>query len=71
MIGLFLRIKIKFGPNLAGPDFNATEVILAIRKFVTNFFGCKECAENFAKETNDFANRLIKPQDPVIYLWTG
>ena len=44
-------------------------MVEAVIGFVGNFFSCKECSENFVRETK---NRLImKPYDAVKYLWEG
>jgi hypothetical protein len=56
---------------LDGDDFNKKEVIEAIIPFVREFFGCKECAQNFMKETKDYQTHIIKNTDAVMYLWTG
>jgi hypothetical protein len=50
-------------------DFDVKEVFEAIRMYVLNFFGCKECAENFASETEDYERYFKKPYDAVNYLW--
>jgi uncharacterized C2H2 Zn-finger protein len=47
------------------------EVVEAIRGFVLNFFTCRECAENFEKETEDYLRHLKKPHDAVQYIWQG
>ncbi len=47
------------------------EVFEGIRLFVSHFFTCRECVENFMKETNDYAKFLNKPFDAVEYLWQG
>lgn len=46
------------------------EVIEAIRSFVLNFFTCRECADNFRTETQDYIHHLSKPYDAVLYMWT-
>ena len=46
-------------------------MIEGIQLFVKYFFTCKECSENFARETHDYASNLEKPNDAVIYLWKG
>ena len=37
--------------------------------FVINFFTCKDCTNNFEKETSDYLRYLNKPYDAVKYLW--
>jgi thiol oxidase len=49
--------------------FDVKECIYAIRLFVLNFFSCKECSDNFNKETQDWQNNLNKKNDAVLYLW--
>lgn len=51
--------------------FNVKEVIEGIRSFVKYFFSCKECSENFEKETKDYLGSLNKPYDAIEYLWKG
>lgn len=48
-----------------------TEVIEGIRHFVLNFFGCRECSQNFAKEIDGYKSQLVNPEDPILYLWKG
>ena len=52
-------------------NYDVKEVIEAIRLFVENFFTCKECVENFLKETTERSKFLNKPNDAVEYLWKG
>ncbi len=50
-------------------DYEPAEVINVIKDYVIHFFGCRECGENFAKETVDSAKFIIKSNDEVLYLW--
>jgi hypothetical protein len=36
-----------------------------------HFFGCRECGQNFALETEKYIEAVKKPYDEVLYLWTG
>ena len=54
---------------LVDGTFNVREIIEGVRLFVFNFFSCRECAENFKKETEDYLRYLSKPYDAIQYLW--
>ena len=40
-----------------------------VKDYITHFFGCRECGENFAKETIDSAKLVLVQNDEVLYLW--
>lgn len=62
---------LNFNFLIVGDGFKVEEVINAIIPFIREFFGCKECAQNFMKETKGYQTHLIKNTDAVMYLWSG
>lgn len=44
-------------------------VLPAMKDFIINFFGCTECAQNFAKESEKMEESLIRPNSSVLWLW--
>ncbi len=52
-------------------NFDPAEIITAVKGYITHFFGCRECGQNFAQETENFNSFLVKPNDEVLYLWRG
>ena len=51
-------------------DYDPAEVLKAIVDYIPNFFGCRECGQNFLKETANYKDAVIKPYDEILYLWT-
>ena len=45
------------------------QVLQVMRSFITTFFGCSECAENFKKESSNLDNELPHFNSSVIWLW--
>lgn len=50
-------------------DYNVKEVVNAMRLFVLNFFTCKDCSQNFYKETEGWESELVDPYSAVKYIW--
>lgn len=50
-----------------------TPVLLVMRDYVTNFFGCTECSKNFQQESADLSLERIRHQEPaefsILWLW--
>ena len=46
-----------------------TSVLSAVVLYVTNFFTCAECGENFERETQDFRGFLADGKRAIKYLW--
>lgn len=51
---------------------NLMEVPMAIKNYIKHFFTCRQCSDNFMKETSDL-NRLDlnNKQAAIVYLWKG
>ncbi|XP_064467614.1 sulfhydryl oxidase 1-like [Ornithodoros turicata] len=45
-------------------------VLRSIKGFVVNYFSCRECAKNFAKESENMEEEIKNPEDAVLYLWS-
>lgn len=50
-------------------NFDPTEVLMAIKGYMTHFFGCKACGQNFIKEVANMSFEVRQPYDEVKYLW--
>ena len=50
-------------------DADAKEVLNAMKGYITNYFGCRECARNFQKEVQDLSTKVFQPDDAILYLW--
>ncbi|CAF3326317.1 unnamed protein product [Rotaria socialis] len=51
-------------------DINVTEVLLAIKNYIKFFFGCKQCSDNFMKETINITQLDSQNKhQAIIYLW--
>ena len=46
-----------------------TSVLSAVVLYVTNFFTCAECGENFERETQDYRGFLADGKSAIKYLW--
>ena len=44
-------------------------VLPMMRQFILNFFGCTECANNFAKESDGLEDSLTSLNSSVLWLW--
>jgi len=46
------------------------EIPLAIKNYIKYFFGCRQCSENFMKETMDINQlNLTNKYEAIIYVW--
>ncbi|XP_041368961.1 sulfhydryl oxidase 2-like isoform X2 [Gigantopelta aegis] len=50
---------------------NPQEVLLAIRGYMKNFFGCAECSKNFYKMAVTLEKEVKQSQDAVLWLWSA
>ena len=50
-------------------EANPQEVLLAIRDYIQYFFGCRQCAQNFAQKTVTIQHDVTKPEDGIMWLW--
>ncbi|KAI1300232.1 Sulfhydryl oxidase 1 [Halotydeus destructor] len=48
---------------------NYLEVLPTMRAYITNFFGCSECAQNFAKEAANLEHEIKSKAGSVLWLW--
>ena len=44
-------------------------VLPAMKDFIINFFGCTECAQHFAVESDKMEEKLVNPNSSVLWLW--
>jgi hypothetical protein len=49
--------------------FDPQEVLLAVRGYITNFFGCRECSVNFNKGAKFIEEQIHQPDDAILFLW--
>lgn len=58
-------------PNTRSDDESEGDhmVLPAVKDFIINFFGCTECAHNFAKESDKMEDALVYPNSSVLWLW--
>lgn len=48
------------------------EIPMAIKNYVKHFFACRQCSENFMKETSDISGLDLKNKyQAILYLWKG
>lgn len=51
---------------------NVKEIPMAIQSYVKYFFACRQCSENFMKETSDINRLDLNNQyEAILYLWKG
>ena len=48
----------------------AQRVLRAMKAFVTQFFGCRDCAKNFQKECHDMEGHVLTRMGSVLWLWS-
>lgn len=48
---------------------NSLEVLRAMREYITNFFGCVECSENFEKESSNIVAEVTDLDSAILWLW--
>ncbi|XP_074655304.1 sulfhydryl oxidase 2-like [Tubulanus polymorphus] len=53
----------------ADANFNHKEVVIGMRTYIKNFFGCQECAKNFDRGTASFESKMLSANCSVLYLW--
>ncbi|KRY71023.1 Mitochondrial chaperone BCS1 [Trichinella pseudospiralis] len=53
------------------PDFNPTEVPVAIYGYIKHFFGCRFCAENFGRSAIKMSKEIHNKQDEILWLWSS
>ncbi|XP_062515103.1 sulfhydryl oxidase 2-like isoform X2 [Corticium candelabrum] len=46
-----------------------TEILSAIHDYIRDFFGCRQCSENFSKMAVDISKEVSTPSDGVLWLW--
>ncbi|KAL5012751.1 hypothetical protein ScPMuIL_011302 [Solemya velum] len=51
------------------PNFNPKEVLLAVKGYMTHFFGCDECSKNFGRMAATIDMEVTLPKDSVLWLW--
>lgn len=56
-------------PRPEGDLANLHSVLLAMRAYVTNFFGCKNCAQHFKQMSANISDNLRYPNSSVMWLW--
>ncbi|XP_064616021.1 sulfhydryl oxidase 2-like [Liolophura sinensis] len=44
-------------------------VLMAMRGYIKNFFGCKECSQNFYKMAANLESEIESSQDSILWLW--
>lgn len=51
------------------PGYDPQEVLLAMRAYITNFFGCQECRENFNRGAVHIETKVTTADDAILFLW--
>ena len=49
--------------------YNPKEVPLLMNDYIQQFFGCRECAENFEKGAQKISSEVVDPTDAILWLW--
>ncbi len=52
--------KIFISNSFSFSDQDPLEVPLAMREYIVNFFGCRECGKNFLKESKNLENEISR-----------
>ncbi|CAG5127012.1 unnamed protein product [Candidula unifasciata] len=50
-------------------DIRADEVLLAVRDYMKDFFGCQECSRNFLWLTRSIKTKVVNHKAAVLWLW--
>lgn len=46
-----------------------TQVLFAIRDYIRDFFGCRQCSDNFSKMAVEIPKEVTSASDGVLWLW--
>ncbi|XP_071947552.1 sulfhydryl oxidase 2-like [Antedon mediterranea] len=55
--------------NKQNPTGNSQEVLQAMKGYIQEFFTCKECVKNFAKESKLMSSTVTSYDTAILYLW--
>ena len=50
-------------------QFQPQEVLLSMRGYIQEFFGCRECSKNFAKGAVHIEEKVLYADDSIMFLW--
>ena len=56
-------------PIVSGPRDTTPPVLFAIQNYMTHFFGCQTCVENFNRMASKITSADLQPRNAVLWLW--